>query len=215
MKRLSRNIGRMQGFTIIELLVATVVFSVVLLVATIGILQIVRVYYKGVTESNTQNTARAIIDMVSQSIQFSGGNVTPTPGSPTPGNSYKFCVGNQRFSYTLGHQVENNPTPGKYQSYHALVQDTVAGCSSGTPAQDVRVLAVAGRELLGEHMRLSNLEVTSIGPNMYQVHVRVAYGDDDLLVNPQNPNASCKGEQAGSQFCSVSDLSTVVVKRVE
>jgi hypothetical protein len=46
------------------------------------------------------------------------------------------------------------------------------------------------------------------------VQVRVIYGDDDLLSNPTAANANCKS-QAGSQFCAVSDLTTVVVKRVQ
>ena len=214
----SRLFGRSpasSGFTIMELLVATVVFSVVLLVVTAGILQIARVYYKGVTESSTQNTARNIIDTVSQAIQFSGGNVSATAAAPTPGTSYAFCVGNQQFSYTVGWQVENNPDTTKNQTWHALVQYTTPGCSSSSPPQNVRNQAINGRDLMGAHMRLANLTVTPIGANQYRIQVRVVYGDNDLLFNPTSSNASCRGFKAGTQFCSVADLSTVVVKRVE
>jgi prepilin-type N-terminal cleavage/methylation domain-containing protein len=210
------------GFTILELLVATVVFSVVLLVVTAGILQIARVYYKGVTESTTQNTARAIIDTISQAIQFSGGNVTATPSPAAAGTNYAFCVGNQQFSYVLGWQVENGVNAAKNQGWHALVQRTAAGCSTSTPAQDVRgTETVSGRDLVGEHMRLSNLVVEPAGPNQWRVTVRVVYGDNDLLNDPPGPSgptssdAGCRGERAGSQFCSVSELSTVVIKRVD
>jgi len=40
------------------------------------------------------------------------------------------------------------------------------------------------------------------------------YGYNDLLNNPTATNASCRGVRAGTQFCSISELSTVVVKRV-
>ena len=218
MRRLPTTVNREQqvkGFTIIELLVATVVFSVVLLVVTAGILQIARVYYKGVTESSTQNTARNIIDVVSQAIQFSGGDVTATTAIPSPGTSYAFCVGNQQFSYTVGWQVENSPNVLLNQSWHALVQNTASGCASSSPAQNVRNQAVNGRDLMGSHMRLANLVVAPLGSNQYRVQVRVVYGDNDLLFNPTAANASCRGFKAGTQFCSVADLSTVVVKRVE
>src|SRR5688572_1794031 len=99
--------GPERGFTILELLVATIVFSVVLLLVTAGIMQITRVYYKGVTETNTQNTARTIVDTISQAIQFSGGDVTVTNPAAVPGTDYAFCVGNEQFSYRLGWQVEN------------------------------------------------------------------------------------------------------------
>jgi prepilin-type N-terminal cleavage/methylation domain-containing protein len=220
---------RDSGFTIVELLIATLIFSMVLVLITVGILQVARVYYKGVTETNTQNTARNIIDTIAQSIQFSGGTVTDAPGAVLPGSSFGFCVGNQLYSYTLGYQVADSPSPSKFQTYHALVQSTVSGsaCSSSTGAQNVRAATVTGKEMVGAHMRIANLVVKRIpGTSSFEVKVRVVYGDDDLLFSPSNPtapgntaatmpDAKCKGVRAGTQFCAVSDLSTVVQKRVE
>ena len=200
------------GFTILELLVATIVFSVVLLLVTAGIMQITRVYYKGVTESNTQNAARSIIESISQSIQFSGGGVTATP-TPAPGSDQVFCIGNQHYSYRLGWQVENNPDPGKSQAWHALVQRPLTG-SCASP-QDMDLQPVTGRDMLPSHMRLSRLVIQDLGSNQYRVEVRVVYGDDDLLNDDNGPNAACISESAGTQFCSISELSTTVVKRVK
>jgi prepilin-type N-terminal cleavage/methylation domain-containing protein len=204
-----------QGFTIVELMIATLIFSVILLIVTMGILQITRVYFKGVTEANTQNTARSVIDTVSQAIQFSGGPVTPTAGSGTPSSPKAFCVGDQRFSYDTGWQLEDgSPDNTKHQAFHTLVMDTFANCNQSTP-QGLGQQAVSGRELLSPHMRLANIQVSNVGTNLYRVTVRVVYGDDDLLTNPTGTDASCKGISAGTQFCSVSELSTVVVKRVQ
>jgi len=211
---IKRRHATSSGFTIIELLVATAVFSVVLLVLAAGVLQISRMYYKGLTEANTQNVARSITDVISQSIQFGGGDVTTTAASPAPGSLNAFCVGNQQFSFTPGYQLVDNPDPSKFQTYHALVVTTKAGCPGQAP-QDVRQPTVTGRELLDTNMRLSKLGVTNLGGNLYRVDVRVVYGDDDLLKNPTANNSSCINASAGTQFCSVSDLSTVVTKRVE
>lgn len=206
-----------RGFTIVELLVATLVFSLVLLVVTTGIMQIARLYYKGLTEARTQNTARAIMDTIAQSIQFNGGDVTETPDTPVPGTSYAFCVGNLQFSYRPGWQVEDSPNATVHQSWHGLVQNTVSGCT-GQSAQDLSLQAVNGRELIDPHMRVANLVVSSLGSNEYKIQIRLVYGDDDLLTpvgNPTDPTAGCKSVRAGTQFCAVSELSTVVVKRVE
>lgn len=207
-----RSIEGKRGFTILELLVATIVFSVVLLLVTTGIMQIARVYYKGVTETNTQNAARSIIETISQAIQFSGGGVTETP-APSPGTDRVFCVGSQHFSYRLGWQVENDPVAGDNQAWHALVQRPLNGSCTG--AQDMDLEPVTGRDLVPRHMRLTKLVVEDLGSNQYRVQVRVVYGDNELLNDPTGPEASCVNESAGTQFCSVSELSTTVVKRVK
>lgn len=216
--RLQRFTQKQRGFTIVELLVALTVFSVVLVVVTAAIIQISRVYYKGVTETQVQGATRDIMDTISQGIQFGGGTITGTPTGVTPGGSYAFCLGNQQYSYRPGYQLVDN-TPGTNQTNHALVVNTAAACS-GSPAQAMSG-TVSGREMLAPNMRVSNLVVKNVGGNLYQVQIRVVYGDDDLLVSPSgNSNgakatdAACKG-QTGRQFCAVSELNTVVIRRVK
>jgi len=212
------HIRRQRGFTVIELLVAMSVFSFVLLIVTVGIMQISKVYYKGVTEANTQSTARSIMETVSQAIQFNGGTVIATPGLPVAGTSYAFCVNNQQYSYRPGYQLVDG-TPGVRQTPHSLVVRTMSGCNA--TAQNLSSSTVTGRELLAPNMRLSKLVVQSLGNNLYKVQVRVVYGDEDLLRSPSGdpagalaPDASCKSG-AGQQFCSESELSAVVISRVK
>lgn len=204
-----------KGFTIVELMIATAVFGVTLLLITFAILQFTKVYYKGVTQSNTQDTARTVVDRLSQAIQFNGGTVTPSQATPTPDTPYAFCVGNQQYSYAIGAQMVDG-TPGPTQNPHALVVSEASGCTASTPAQDVRSSSVSGRELLSPKMRLARMKVESVAgnPKLYKISVKVVYGDDDLLNNPTTENATCKGQE-GSQFCAVSDITTVVTKRVE
>lgn len=203
-----------------ELLIATAVFSVVLLLVTAGIMQITRVYYKGVTEANTQNTARNIIDTISQAIQFTGGNVTPTPASVTPGADAVFCVGDEQFTYRLGWQVEDRDDGASSQTWHALVQGSATGgCGSPGTKPPLNQKDIGDRrDLVGEHMRLSALVVEPVDTSntMYRVRVKVVYGDNDLLSDPATgPDTGCLGQQSGSAFCSVAELSTIVVKRVQ
>lgn len=203
-----------RGFTVVELMIATLVFGLVLMVVTTAILQFTRVYYKGITEANVQETARNIADQIVQGIQFNGGGVTPTPDSPTPGSYYAFCVGNKQYSFTPGYQLSDTPSPSKFQTYHVLAVDNVAGCTS-TPAQNVRNASISGRELIGPGMRLSRLQVTNLGTNLYKVSVRIVYGDDDLINTPTGSAASCKTLHSGTEFCAASDITTTVVKRVQ
>lgn len=215
MKKYSR-LRASQGFTIIELMIATAVFAVVLVVVTAGILQVSRLYYKGVNQASTQSVVRSITDTIAQTIQFGGGAVTPTTaGAATPTAPKVFCVGNQRFTYDLGWQVvDTAPNASQHQGYHGLVQDSYSGCSSSSP-QTISNPAVLGRELLSPNMRLSKLNVVDLGANLYRIEVRVIYGDDDLLKAPNDPLTTCINEKAGTQFCTISELSTVVTKRVQ
>lgn len=208
--------GKSRGFTVIELMVATGVFAFVLIIVTTGILQVSRLYYKGVNQAATQNVVRNITDTIAQSIQFGGGQVVPTTaGAATPTSPKVFCIGNQRFTYDIGWQVvDSSPNATRHQAYHGLVQDNLSGCSS-TSTQSLNTQSVSGRELLSPNMRLSKLNVTDLGGNLYRVEVRVIYGDDDLLEAPNNPLTDCVDEQAGTQFCTISELNTVVTKRVQ
>lgn len=210
------------GFTIVELMIATLVFSMVLVVVTIGVMTFTKSYYKGITQSNTQDTARAIIENVAQAVQFSGAAVTSPIGTSGSAGSVGFCVGNQRYSYREGWQlVDGTPTASLKQTKHALVMDQSGACS-GLNAQDV-TNTPTGTELLSPKMRVAKLSLNQIGTTgMYKIILRVVYGDADLLYSPSGnaaaaaaPDAACRVAFAGSQFCAVSELSTVVGKRIE
>lgn len=205
-----------KGFTVIELMISTAVFAVVLVVVTSGILQVSRLYYKGVNQAHTQSVVRTITDIIAQTIQFGGGPVIPTSsGAATPSAPKVLCVGNQRFTYDLGWQVvDSSPNSSEHQTFHGLVQDNFSGCSA-TTTQPLNSQTVLGRELLSPNMRLSKLNVEEVGDNLYKIEVRVIYGDDDLLKTPNDPLSSCINETAGTQFCTISELSTVVTKRVQ
>lgn len=228
-----------RGFTIIELMIAMMVFSVILIVVTAGILSFSRQYYKGVIANQTQNTARAVIDDITRAIQFNSGGVYElTQNDPTdpPGPAVGYCLGeSRRYSFTPNQQVTKSGTLGPMQARYGLTSDTISGCSTSTLAVDTAVLTgstglVNFRELLGENMRLNKLKITQSG-GMYTITVKVVYGDNDLLCSPsvsgscdpeaptvlshlQNDDLRCR-LTAGSQFCAVSELSTTIKKRVQ
>ncbi len=218
------------GFTIIELLIATLIFTIVMLVVTVAIIQFSKQYYKGIISSTTQGVARTLIDDVSRSIQFNGGDVTQlTIG----GEGY--CIGSaKRYSYARNMQVMDvSPSSTDHQSRHGLVSDTYTSCTSGSPALGVTTLGSLttpnARELLGQHMRLSKFDITG-NNGVYTITARVVYGDDDLLCSPAANDCAGNGPStaavlsnaddltcraiAGSQFCAASELSTIVKKRV-
>lgn len=208
------------GFTLIELLIATTVFSIILLAASATLIQVGRMYYKGVISSKTQGAARNAIDVVSREIQFSKGNFVPAKKAPDTGpEQFVVCIGSTRFTYVKQKQLGGSDESG--YSKHVLWQDkiTSGGCDDSPPelGSDDPSPATGGTELLEENMRLKDFDITSAGSEgTYNVKISVIYGDDDLIeFDTSGTPIRCKGSTVGGQWCAFSELSTQVYRRVE
>ena len=203
------------GFTILELLVASTVFAIILLVVATGVIRFTDSYYKGITESKTQSASREIMNEISQSIQFGKSFSSLTGASGVQG----ICTDNTLYSYKVGQQVtDSSPNAGLNQDYHGLVVSTGGACAGATPSlPNGSALPANSRELLGQHMRLSSLTVTNSG-DLYTIRVRVIYGDNDLLTPVVTGSTNWALEKCssgpGTQFCAVSDLNTTVQRRL-
>ena len=197
------KLNKQHGFTLVELAIATSIFSIVLLVLMTSVIKITDDYYRGITQAATQNTARNIINTISQAIQFGGGGVNAV--APSGDGSQGYCINGQLYSYLVGYEVEPNPVSSANQAYHGLLVST-GGCSA---AQSLTSLSSTGQELLGQNMRLAVFSITPL-PGWaisYMVEVRVVYGSNDLLANgiTSGPNVTCSGTNNLSRFCAVSD----------
>jgi prepilin-type N-terminal cleavage/methylation domain-containing protein len=220
------------GFTIIELMVATMVFSIVLLIASNSVVQIGRMYYKGLISSQTQDAARSVLEDVSRTLQLSKGNLLIQTPAPPAFSTKVICIGNSRYTYIIDHQL--NPAgpsgPGDPVSKHVLWLDTmpVGGCVPVDLSQDTP--SAGGKELLATNMRMLEF---SVDKNTFQISIRLAYGPSDLLSSYDNDShpvnltgpagtideadsaqALCKSGVAGSNFCAVSALDTMVQRRI-
>lgn len=213
--------NRDAGFTIIELMIATLVFSTILVILTMGVIYFTNTYRKGVVLSTTQNTARQITDNISQAIQFGGGDVQLVQGVDDAPNV--LCVGGKRYTFITGKQVAK-ATPTSEQVRHALIADKLnATCAASTPIPGFvtdTVVPNAGprvQELVGQNMRLVTLQVQPIANSegLFQVSVSVAYGDNDLFeVKSGKPDFTRCASTKGSQFCGTATLVTTVQKRI-
>lgn len=222
-----------RGFTLLELLIATMVFSVILLGATAGLIQLGRMYFKGIVTNKTQETTRQIADEISQQVQFGGNTVVTGQTATYAGGALpvkSFCIGNQRYSYAINARVSNSAAVGQFNTTtravrHALWRDTVPSndacmpvdLSQADPSTQSGSSVTAGtngRELLEENMRLSkNFTFTCDNTTtLCSLTVSVLYGANDLLV-PSNDPTAC-GNVVGSQWCAASSVSTQIAKRL-
>ena len=209
------------GFTIIELMIAITVLSIILVMATAIMLNISNLFYKGLNQSRVQDDTRTIADDVAEHLQL-GKSVqylaATNPLAPTQGG-FKvgvLCVDNTRYSFILGNQINT--------AHHVLWRDTLQDSKPCVPA----LLTVAdpkgtnggdwnqpGAELIAPNSRLSQFTLSSIA-SPYTINVSVVYGDDTVLdpLTKNLPTAHCAGgNENGDRFCAESSLSTTIDKR--
>jgi prepilin-type N-terminal cleavage/methylation domain-containing protein len=211
-----------QGFTIIELLIATAVFAVVMLIAAASIIYVSKTYVKGNIESQTQQTTRSVLQTISQDIEFTKNSTINISPSGNNANTYHFCIGNDVYVYKLSVQVSSSEDP--------LYVYSSANCPTVIPTSP----PTNSRELLSNNEQLGQLSLTcaesdndDVGNTVcttYTVSVEVAYiGGDSSLEDTSNSglntaNAfygySCSNMQITGSFCAVSSLTTTIEPRI-
>lgn len=188
-----RRLEDYKGFTVIELMIATAVFGVILLLASGATITLSRQFYMGTTKARTQEVARNVAEEVARNIQFSTSEPVKIPVSPAEAPAW--CIADRRYTYVTGKMLEEE-TP------KVLVRGD--DCNSPTSSGDA--------ELIGERMRLSKLVIeNSSDKKVWRITAKVVYGSSDSLNDPHGLDASCK---QGVEFCAVSEYSATVVRRL-
>lgn len=194
-----------RGFTIIELMIATSVFSLILLVVAAGSLQIGRLFYKGFSGARAQTAAREIIEEVARAIQFGGSDPTavttvsvPPSGMPV---SY-FCIDNIRYSFAVD---VRNAAFGGYtggadaRAPHVMFRDKLpspADCTgpanlacsdpNGGPPGCTPSVGTDGQELMPYNMKLTEFSLAqapgSTGSRFWCLRLGIAFGENDIHV---------------------------------
>lgn len=198
------------GFTIIELMIATIVFSLVLLVCLASFMQISRLFYKGVNMSRTQEVARTVLENISDDLRFA----RTAPNQPL--NANYFCIGSHRYKFNLARQLNGTPD---FSTNYGLVRETV---SNGCPNPTVAGSGTNPEELLSTGMQLNKL-AASCASGICTTDINVLfYGVDNQVFtssaypnNPtealKDPNAQCTGSLAGSQYCATASYKSTVL----
>ena len=210
-----------KGFTIIELMIATSVLSVVLVMATVMMIGIGNLYYKGINQTRIQNTVRNISDDLIQNLQLSKPSSVRT-GVNVAGDTRAVCVGSTRYSYDVMDRKIGEAVA------HVLWRDTITpGTCSPVDLTQANPPGINGAELMAPNSRLTafcvgvyvsatdncSTVVTPTETLPYTITISIAYGDSDLLNLDRGFDANCKGG-IGRQFCATAKLQTTVVQRL-
>jgi prepilin-type N-terminal cleavage/methylation domain-containing protein len=202
------------GFTIIEFMIASVVFSVVLFIMISGLAYFLVQYYKISLSSSVQQAITSTSANIEQSIELS--STTPIYAAPaadpttqpsctvgdlgTPPNCIQpgyLCTSNDEYSFFIGSET---PIEAPYALYQLTIPSG-GGCTKN-PESIYQANWSGGRSLLGPHYRLitfsetqvcnSNAGCGSTGTNYeYALDIKLAYtsggangSGDDLLCSP-------------------------------
>ncbi len=212
-----------QGFTIVELMIATTILSVILVMVTVVMTGIGNLYYKGVNQARVQDDARTITDDISEHLQL-GGTVQVAPNSVIDPNLTQggvtvnaLCIDNTRYTYVTNVQIGHAASVSGAVFDHVLWRDTLvtgspcyrALLTSADPTAGTGGKANTGSELIAPLSRLTILNSSTTSP--YSLNVGVAFGDP-TITSGSGLGTTCNNGP-GDQFCAVASLSTAVAKR--
>ena len=214
----NNNFKKPTGFTIIELMIATSVFSIILLISMAALVYIGGLYYKGVTVSKTQEVTRDVMSTVGDAIRYGREDITSVPAAqvtgPSDWNSY--CIGIRKYSFKLNTVLMKDPVAGKAQANQVFTETIDASCGTTvldpTPADSLD--GQPPREILGEFMRVNSFEITALPSGLTQVSISIAYGGEGELsadseifnFNVGGVVETCRTGVPGGRFCAVSGL---------
>ena len=209
------NAKNRKGFTIVELMIAISVFSVVMIIATTGILLVARQYQSGVTKTAMQSATRDIHQKISDSIKYSGGSVWQKDSSSPTGYSV-ICAGNIRYFYkkpdlNIDNKIENfSSLSSLYYEQKTTGSFTDSDCGIG-PSTD-------SQQLLPNNAKVAVFDVTTAVEDgvtkSATISTRFVKGDEDLFNLPEIPaQLQCKSG-VGNEWCSVVSLSSIVNPRL-
>ncbi len=221
------------GFTIVELMIATAVFSLALLVLAVSLLTINHQYFKGISQGNVQTASGNILNNVTSAVEFSNGNYLSSYDS----SNYQgyFCVGHTEFLYQL-YKIDSNTTVNPLTEINNCIGQT----SNPLKACSISNCQYSG--LLGNNMQLLNFQITSIDSSLhlFKINLDIAFASKDQLFCSLSSTTStsqlnCRPFKTSSalihyvvsnpnnkifcvpnnpiEFCSIQRLSTVVSSR--
>ena len=205
-----------KGFTIVEIMIATTILSVILLLASVVMIGLGRLYYKGINTNRVQDNTRAISDEISQQLQLSGANLDET--ATTPSGIKAYCIGNIRYTFILNRRLGAND-PARLLSLHVLWRDKTpgSGCitndnffDTDVPMDGPAQPSENGVELIATNSRLTAFTISPSSP--YTITIGEVFGDDDVF-SGAGIATTCNGGIAG-QFCATATAVSTVSKRI-
>lgn len=212
------------GFTIMELMIAISVLSVIMLICATVLAGIGSVISKGENVTNVQDAARNTLADISSNIQFSGQPVqsgTWSGYTDVSGNKVSvqaYCVGDVRYSYAIYQSGVSFPDNWPHQLWKdQMMNDTTCSpldiLQSKVTCGDNTACTLSqpgtGLDLVAPNMLVGSFRISPLSPSLYSLSIGLAIGQEDMFSSfpPGVDNYKCNLND-GQQYCATSYLST-------
>ncbi len=206
---MSKNVSE-EGFTLIELLLAMTLFSVILVVSTLGFVGINRTYTRG-----------AIRKQLSESVQRLNQDITTTVRNPQAANP-AVCKSDV-VTANCPNGWEAICLSGARYSWKKL-DDTAGGLFKDAKACGDAVDTATATKIVDTRYIVEHLAVTSLTNRLYNTQGIIRTADSTALTTTDNDgsidrtptdywkNVRCKGSSAGGvvQTCAVESFNFVI-----
>jgi prepilin-type N-terminal cleavage/methylation domain-containing protein len=208
--------NKQAGFTLVELMISTTVFAVVIMVGMFGYIQINRFYTKSINIIRTQEAARNLMMDIANQFQLTSGIYQ---SRTLADNVTKIvCVGNKSYVYKIN-SIESS-------SNHAITSYNISPDTCPDSGTDPVYLLRPGARII--QLDVVPYPDANVGP-LFNITVALLYapkdkddatpqGTDLIQVGtpPEDPSKwLCSSAVRGSEYCSLSRLTTSVYKRVQ
>lgn len=198
------------GFTLIELLLAMTVFTLTMVVATVGFIGMNRAYVRGTVRKQLSQDTQRSIDAIASTIRSDGRALDKHKSCPSGNSVPVACPGGGNWNGAICFNGERFIW-GNTGLYH---QGGGIQCNASTANFET-----TGTRLLDIRFKVEDLRISEVtGQNsLFTVQGVFRTTDDDSfdnLADPDKTNVVCKGSAFGlAQLCAVEKFKSVINAR--
>lgn len=207
-----------KGFTILELMIAISVFTIAIMLITVGVMAIGRYYQQGATKAKLLTAAREIHSQFTQEVQYNGADVVEQHNDVTisdvnyAGTYDIVCIGNIRYLKSSD-TTQTDPNYGEF-----ITDNNGQDCASSTLNKPQQLLPVDSsnpsepyNSSLAQDTKVVQFDINTSNP--YTLTTRFVIGTRDMFVG-NDYNNSCQSNILDSEFCAVISLTSTVAQKV-
>lgn len=211
----SNNLTTNQGFTIAELLIATAVFSLVLLLGLTGFIQVGKMFFKGIAITQTQSAVSNVYKIVTEDLHRDKKVLSEADGG---GGTKRYCIDRHRYTYF----VQLNPvninqiiTNAASWTQSGIVLDTLpvaGGCPD--PLAAGNNFYSDSKQLLNDGMILGAFDLNKINlyadiePFIFTLNLQAGFGA--LTDFSFTPSMECRNFST-INLCGVTTINTNIL----